>query len=332
MENSCVVITHWVHPEVIEFLEQRGYKVIANQTENTLSQAEVLSRAQQAQALMAFMPDCIDESFLQACPQLKIVAGAFRGYDNCDVEACTQRGIWVTVVPELLAESTAELTVGLLIVLGRRLPEGDALVRNGQFQGWRPRFYSVGLQNKTLGIIGMGELGQALAKRMAGFEMNLLYCDPKSLSQQEEKKLGLSFADFEQLLQESDYVALTVPLQANTLHLMNRETIARMKPGSFLINTCRGSVVDEKAVAEAVDSGHLAGYAADVFEMEDWTRSDRPDYLPPSFLENRKKIFLTPHLGSAVSDVRCQIALNAAQSIDQALKGKIPNGAINQLQ
>jgi phosphonate dehydrogenase len=323
-----VVITHWVHPEVIEFLSHTC-EVVANPTKETLSRQEILSLAIDAEALMVFMPDRIDAEFLQKCPKLKIIAGALRGYDNFDVEACTQQGVWFTIVPTLLADPTAELTIGLLLGLTRRMVEGDAVIRSGQFAGWRPRLYGVGLHHRTLGIVGMGSLGQAFAKRLAGFDMKVLYTDLQPLSSETEQALGLSYVSFETLLAESEFVVLMVPLIAETFHLIDRSTLAQMKPGSFLINPCRGSVVDELAVADALESGHLAGYAADVFEMEDWARSDRPRSIPQALLDAKDKTFFTPHLGSAIHTVRRDIALEAAENILQALRGEVPKGAVN---
>lgn len=323
-----VVLTHWVHPEVIEYLSP-SCEVIANRTRDTLPREEILKRAREAEAIMVFMPDQIDEAFLQACPKLKVVAAALKGYDNFDVAACTHRGVWFTIVPSLLAAPTAELTVGLLIGLARRMNEGDRFIRQGQFAGWRPHLYGTGLANRTLGIVGMGSLGQALAQRLAGFEMQLIYSDPIPLPKEQEKAWGLSRVSFGSLLETSDFVVLMVQLQPETLQLFNSDTLMRMKPGSFLINPCRGSVVDEQAVSDALTSGHLAGYAADVFAMEDWARSDRPDEIPQSLLNNTTQTFLTPHLGSAVDDLRRDIALVAAQNILQALKGEQPKDAIN---
>lgn len=323
-----VVITHWVHPEIIERLSDRT-TVIANQTKETLSRAEIIKRAKDAHALMVFMPDCIDDEFLAACPQLKVIAGALRGYDNFDVAACTQRKIWFTIVPELLAAPTAELTVGLLLNLARRLLEGDNLIRSGQFQGWRPQLYSTGLQDQTLGIVGMGQLGKALAQRLAGFEMKLFYYDPVPLDPELETTWKIKKLPWKSLLQQSKYVVLNVPLQPETFHLINSDAIAQMQPGSYLINPCRGSVVDEEAVAQAIRSGQLAGYGADVFEMEDWARKDRPHQIPQSLLSDRTSTFFTPHLGSAVHKIRYEIALEAAHNILQVLDGNVPQGKVN---
>lgn len=323
-----VVITNWVHPEVIELLEF-SCEVIANPSKEALSREEIIQRAKDAEALMVFMPDTIDEAFLRECPNLKVIAAALKGYDNFDVAACTQRGIWFTIVPSLLSAPTAEITIGLLIGLGRRMLEGDRFIRTGKFAGWRPQFYSLGLANRTLGIVGMGALGKAIAQRLVGFEMRLLYSDPVALPPEQEAAWNLSRVTFDTLIEVSDFVVLVVPLQPATFHLIDANTLAKMKPGSFLINPCRGSVVDEQAVCQALDSGHLAGYAADVFEMEDWYRSDRPYSIPQSLLENTNQTFLTPHIGSAVDELRQNIALEAAQNILQALQGQKPQGAVN---
>ncbi|MEM8778792.1 MAG: phosphonate dehydrogenase [Cyanobacteria bacterium P01_G01_bin.49] len=323
-----VIITHWVHPEIIERLSDRT-TVIANQTKETLSCAEIIERAKDAQALMVFMPDCIDDEFLSACPQLKVIAGALRGYDNFDVTACTQRKIWFTIVPQLLAAPTAELTVGLLINLARRMLEGDDFIRSGQFQGWRPQLYSTGLQHQPLGIVGMGQLGKALAQRLVGFDMKLFYYDPVPLEPELEKTWKIKRLSWQSLLKQSKYLVLNVPLQPETFHLINDDTIAQMQPGSYLINPCRGSVVDEEAVAQAIKSGHLAGYGADVFEREDWARKERPHHIPQSLLSDRASTFFTPHLGSAVHQVRYEIAHQAAQNILQVLDGQVPQGKVN---
>ena len=328
--RPATVLTHWVHPEVIEFLSQ-SCKVIANPTRETLPREEIMRRAQDAEGLMVFMPDSIDEAFLDACPNLKVIAGALRGYDNFDVVACRERKIWFTIVPDLLAAPTAELTIGLLVGLGRRMLEGDALVRSGEFAGWRPILYSPGLLNKTLGIVGMGKLGSALAQRLTGFDMRVLYTDPVPLPSELEEQWHVEAVDFKTLVQTSDYVVLMVPLQASTVHLINRDIIAQMKPGSIVVNPCRGSVVDEEAIADAIDSGHLAGYAADVFEMEDWARQDRPLTIEPRLLGDRNRTFFTPHLGSAVEEIRLEIAMEAAVNLVQALQGNVPQGAVNEL-
>jgi phosphonate dehydrogenase len=323
-----VVITHWVHQEVIQLLEQ-SCEIVSNETKETLPREEILRRSQDAHGIIVFMPDTIDDDFLQACPHLRIVSAALKGYDNFDVDACTRRGIWLSIVPDLLTIPTAELAVGLLIGLTRRMLEGDRLIRSGEFQGWRPRLYGTGLSMQCLGIVGMGALGQAVAKRLAGFGMELLYADNNRLTEDEENALGLQYVELNSLLEESSFVLLCVPLTCDTAHLIDTSALQRMRAGSFLINVCRGSVVNEDAVCRALASGHLAGYASDVFEFEDWVREDRPSVISASLLRQTDSTFFTPHLGSAVDAVRREIALEAALNVLQAFRGVKPGGAIN---
>jgi len=323
-----VVVTHWVHPEIIDLL-QTVAEVVPNNTKETLPREEVLARAKDADALMAFMPDSIDKVHLAACPNLKIVGAALKGYDNFDVAACTERGIWFSIVPDLLTIPTAELTIGLLLGLTRHLLEGDRRIRTGEFQGWRPELYGTGLTGRTLGIIGMGAVGKAVAKRLAGFDMRLVYCDDIALDETREKAWGLERVTLDALLRSSDFVVPMLPMTAQTFHLINADSLGTMKHDAYLINACRGSVVDEQAVVQALNSGRLAGYAADVFEMEEWTRADRPADIPRALLDNTAQTFFTPHLGSAVKDVRLEIERQAAQNIVQALSGQKPVGAVN---
>jgi phosphonate dehydrogenase len=324
-----VVITEWVHPEVIERLK-KDCDVLPNDTRDTLPREELLHRASNAQALMAFMTDRIDEDFLSCCPGLKVIGAALKGYDNFDVDACTRRGIWFAIVPDLLTVPTAELAIGLIIGLGRHVPEGDRFIRSGAFKGWRPKLYGTGLAGRTLGIIGMGAVGQAVARRLAGFGMRAVtYNDPVRLPRETEDALRLTPTSFEEVLATSDFVLPLTPLAPATRHLIGSREIAMMMRGSYLVNVCRGSVVDEQAVAGALADGHLAGYAADVFEFEDWALDDRPRMIAPALLADHSHTLLTPHIGSAVDDVRREIAMQAAQNILQALNGEIPAGALN---
>ncbi|WAV93594.1 phosphonate dehydrogenase [Oxalobacter aliiformigenes] len=330
MNKPKVVLTHWVHPEIIELLREKA-EVVANPGRKTLPREILLERAKDADALMAFMPDCIDEAFLKACPRLKIIAAALKGFDNFDVDACTRHGVWLTIAPDLLTIPTAELTVGLVLGITRNMLEGDRHIRSGQFAGWRPELYGLGLYGRTAGIVGLGLVGRAVAERLKGFGMNLVYSDEISLPPDEEEQLGLTKVTFSGLLDSSDIVIPLLPLTDRTFHLFDRNALARMKKGSYLVNACRGSVVDEMAVVESLEKRHLAGYAADVFEMEDWIRPDRPRSIPKALLENTAQTFFTPHLGSAVDDVRIEIERYCTRSIFQALDGKIPEGKVNDI-
>jgi phosphonate dehydrogenase len=324
-----VVVTNWVHPEVLEALAPHC-RVEANEGREPWPGHELLARCTDASAMMAFMPDRVDEAFLAACPDLGIVACALKGFDNFDVAACTRRGVWVTVVPDLLTEPTAELAVGHLIALGRNMPAGDRAVRDG-FAGWRPTLYGAGLDGSVVGILGAGRVGCAIAARLQGFGCAaILYTDVEALAPERESALGVRRADFAELLGASDFLVIAAPLTRATRHLVDADALGRMKPGCRLVNISRGSVVDERAVAAALEAGTLAGYAADVFELEDWALGDRPADIPAGLLEERDKTFFTPHLGSAVDRIRVAISLRAAHAILQYLRGERPDGAINE--
>lgn len=322
-----VVLTHRVHQETLAYLAPHC-ELITNQSPETLAREEVLSRVSKADAMMAFMPDRVDDDFLAACPRLKVVGAALKGFDNFDVEACSSRGIWLTFVPDLLTVPTAELTIGLCIGLTRHLRAADIRVRSGGFQGWQPEFYGLGLQDSTVGIVGMGAIGKAVATRLNGWGARLLYCQPAPIPEAEAQALGVWRCSLEALLDLSDVVILALALTPETLHTINSKRLGMMKPGAFLINPCRGSVVDETAVLQALESGKLGGYAADVFEMEDWAREDRPRCIAPGLLEHPRTLF-SAHIGSAVSKVRRDIEQRAAQNILQALQGQRPQDAAN---
>lgn len=322
-----IVLTHWVHPEVLAFLAPHC-EVVPNTSRATLVREELLARTRSAHGLMAFMPDLVDAEFLDACPELKIVAGALKGYDNLDAVACAERGIWLTNVPDLLTVPTAELTLGLTIGLGRNIAPSDRYLRGGAFKGWEPRFYGRGIDGSTVGVIGMGAVGRAFAQRLTGFDTRAIYYDQTRLSQDEERVLKTSYVELDRLLAESDFVVVILPLTAATRHFLGAGKLARMQQGAYLINTGRGSTVDESAVAEALGSGRLAGYAADVFEFEDWARGDRPRQIAPELLRYPERTLFTTHIGSAVEDVRRAIALEAAQNIVEALQENVPRGAV----
>jgi phosphonate dehydrogenase len=326
--KPTVVLTHRVHAEIIDLL-QAHCTVVANQEPDTLPATEIRRRAQGAEALMAFMPDSIDAAFLDQCPGLRVIGAALKGHDNFDIAACTARGIWFSVVPDLLTVPTAELAIGLLIGLTRRLLQADAVVRSGRFAGWRPQLYGLGIDGAEIGILGMGAIGRALAERLQGWGARLSYQDRIPLPPAEEARLALRRLEREELLAGSDIVLLALPLNPATLHLIDAEALGRLRPGAFLVNPCRGSVVDEEAVLAALESGRLGGYAADVFEMEDWARPDRPRRIPPGLLAHPDTLF-SPHIGSAVQRVRLAIERRAAENIIQGLAGMRPMDAVNE--
>lgn len=328
-DAAKVVVSCRAFPETIDLLAHQT-QVIANQTEDALSPTELAERCSDADALLSFMPDRVDAAFLDACPDLRIVACALKGYDNFDVDACTQRGVWVSIVPDLLTVPTAELAIGLMIGVGRHIGPADDSVRRG-FNGWRPQFYGTGLSGATVGIIGMGAVGQAIATRLRAFGSVVLYSDTGTAPYDQSSDIWIRKVALPELARRSDFVVVAVPLTLETHHMVDDAFLAQMKDGAYLVNPARGSVVREDAVAAALESGRLAGYAADVFECEDWALQNRPWAVSASLLQHRDRTLLTPHIGSAVTDVRRAIERDAALNVLEALSGERPHGAINDL-
>jgi phosphonate dehydrogenase len=327
--KPTVVLTHRVYPETLDLLLPHCH-LVTNQSDTTLPRETVLARAREADAVMAFMPDKVDEAFLQACPRIKVIGGALKGFDNFDVQACTRHGVWLTIVPDLLTVPTAELAIGLTISLIRNVPAAYDGMRQSGYQGWRPTFFGLGIDGARIGILGMGAIGQAIAQRLNGWGASLLYTDRVAVDPTVEQRLGLQWRSLDDLLAESDIVMLALALTPETLHLIDARRLAQLKRGAYLINPCRGSVVREADILASLQSGHLGGYAADVFEMEDWARTDRPRQIDPALLACPNTLF-TPHLGSAVHEVRRAIERCAAQNILQALAGQRPSDAVNQI-
>lgn len=321
-----IVVTNPVFPETRAYLEPHG-RLVANESETPWSYARTLENTADADAILCFMTERIDAAFIAGCPNLRIIGAALKGYDNIDVAAAEAAGVWVTIVPDLLTVPTAELAIGLMLALGRNVLTGDRAIRANGFAGWRPTLYGAGLAGATVGIVGFGAVGRAIASRLNGFGCRLLAFDARA------PRSGdgcVDFVEMDGLLRDSDYVVLALPLTERTLHIVDRDAIARMKPGALLINPGRGSLVDEAAVADALEAGALAGYAADVFECEDWARTDRPSRIDPRLAAPGAPTVLTPHIGSAVISVRREIELAAARNIVAALSGAKPEGAINQ--
>jgi phosphonate dehydrogenase len=302
--------------------------VVSNPSCDALDENALRSAARDAWGILAFMPDRVDQSLLDTCPGLRIVACALKGFDNFDVEACTNRGVWLTIVPDLLTEPTAELAIGLAIALCRHVLPADLHIRNGRFTGWRPSFYGRSLDGSRVAIVGCGRVGHAIARKLAGFACELLMTDshPEAPAAGHARRVDPVTA-----LRHADVVFLAVPLIPSTLKMVNAAWLAQLPRGALLINPARGSVVDEAAIADALESGQLGGYAADVFEFEDWAVADRPASIEPRLLALTDRTLFTPHIGSAVEVVRRQIELDAAHNLIEVLDGKRPHGAINEL-
>lgn len=278
-------------------------RVACNRGEVPWSGGELARRAAGADAIIAFMPDRIDDALLARCPRLRLVAGALKGSDNIDLAACAARGVRVTVVEDLLSAPTAELALALSLGLLRHLREGDATVRAGH-DGWRPRLYGGTLVGGTLGVLGMGAVGRAFARQLAGFGTRIVYHDPQRLTAADETALRLTWVPAEELPGRcGQALVLLCPLAQASTGWLSAARLRRLAPAAVVVNVGRGSVVDEAAVLAALTSGRLAGYASDVFAFEDLARHDRPGRIDPRLLAHPRTLF-TPHLGSAVRAVR----------------------------
>jgi phosphonate dehydrogenase len=328
MSRFRIVIGQPVFPETLGLLRDAA-DVVAPCGPDPLSPAELEGALETADAWMAFMPDRADAAVLARSPRLRLIAGALKGYDNFDVAACTARGVWLSIVPDLLTTPTAELAIALMIGLGRQVIEADRWVRSGAFKGWEPKFYGMGLEGARIGFVGMGAIGQAIAERLKPFGVEQRYSDPRPLAPEREQNLGLARAgSLEEVLGWGDYIVLAAPLTPQTQHLIDADALAHVRPGALLVNPSRGSLVDEAAVAAALEAGRLGGFAADVFEFEDWARADRPRAIDPRLLARPDTLF-TPHLGSAVVRVRRAIEECAALNVLDVIAGRPPRDAIN---
>ena len=317
---SKVVVTARPFDSTVKLLRAAAQEVVVNDQSDPFTPTELQTHLADADACLAFMTDKVDASLLSSAPKLKLIACALKGFDNFDIEACSSRGVAVTAVPDLLTAPTAELAIALTLGLGRKVMRGDQLIRRGNFEGWRPKLYGLGLAGSTVGFLGFGAVGQATAARLTGFEVaQMLYVDPRDDLTLSSNAVRVSGVD--ELLRMSDIVVCCAPLNPSTHHILNASRLTRAKRGLLLVNISRGSCVDEEAVAHALDNGILGGYAADVFEFEDWSIDGRPLAVNARLLANANTI-LTPHLGSAVSDVREQIEHAAASEIVRFANGE----------
>jgi glyoxylate reductase len=275
---------------------------------------EAFSLAPQTEALIALLSDPVDRKVLDMAPMLKIVANYAVGVNNLALAELGRRGIVVTNTPGVLTEATADLAFGLLLSACRHLGAGERLVRDGTWQGWSPTLLlGLAVAGSSLGIIGFGRIGQAMARRARGFGMRVVYNQRRQLASEIEKGLDVSYADLDELIRTCDIVSLHCPLTPETTLLMNHERLAAMKPGSVLINTARGACIDEVALAQLLKSGHLFAAGLDVYEKE--------PKIHPSLLE-LPNVVLAPHLGSADITTREKMARMSVEGVLAVLAGK----------
>ncbi|HUP65646.1 MAG TPA: D-glycerate dehydrogenase [Thermoanaerobaculia bacterium] len=302
-----------------EILSQR-YEVVEHSASGTRSEETMALMAVEADGLITLNHDPVTRRVLESNPNLRIVANYAVGVDNIDLSAASELGIVVTNTPGVLTEATADLTMALLLAAARRVPEGDRMVRSGEFHGWDPfMLLGASLQRKRLGIIGMGRIGTAVARRARSFGMEITY-HSRSAHEEAERELGALRLDFDELISTSDFVSLHLPLKAETRHMIDRSALERMKPGAYLINASRGPLVDESALADALTAGTIRGAALDVYEREP---AVEPRLLP---LDN---VILLPHLGSATEEARTEMARIVATEVTAVLEGGRPRFQVN---
>jgi glyoxylate reductase len=290
--------------------------------DGVMPRAELLERVAGKNGMMAMLTDRVDAELLErAGPGLRVVANFAVGYDNLDLEACTARGVLATNTPDVVTEATADLAWALLLAAARRVAEGDRFLRAETPWIWGPEFFlGFEVHGKTLGVIGLGRIGQAVARRAAGFGMTVRYTARRRLDRDREAALGVAWRELDELLAEADFVTIHTGLSPATRHLIGPERLARMKPTAVLVNTARGPIVDEAALAEALRAGRLGAAGLDVFERE-------PE-VHPALLE-LDNVTIVPHLGTATLETRVAMGMMAAENLLTALEGRRPPNLLN---
>lgn len=281
---------------------------------------EVLRRVKDKEGLVCLLTEKVDEGLLRAAPKLRIAANVAVGFDNIDVEACTKRGVVATNTPGVLDETTADFAWTLMMAVARRLGEGEQLARSGNWKGWNlDQLCGADIWGKTLGIVGFGRIGRAVARRALGFNMKVIYTDAVRAPEEVEKAVNATFRDMNTLLAEADFISLHVPLLEETRGLFDAPKFFRMKRTAFLINTSRGPVVDEAALVAALESKKIAGAALDVYENE--------PFIHPGL--KRPNVVLAPHLASASLETRTKMAVMAANNVISLFQGQMPPNMVN---
>ena len=315
-----VYVTRPVFDVAIDRL-RRECEVELNAEDRILPKQELIDRLRDKDGALTLLTDAIDLEVLQSAPNLKVIANFAVGFNNVAIDSATKLGVAVTNTPGVLTETTADFAWTLLMAAARRVVEADKFARAGKFKAWGPKmFLGYDVYGKTLGLVGLGRIGQAVARRAAGFNMRIVFHDPESISDKVIKELGATRLPFDELLRVSDFVSMHVPLFPETHHLLNDHAFSLMKPSCIVINTSRGPVVDEKALARAVRNGRIAGAGLDVFERE-------PEIEPELFaIEN---VVLAPHIASASHETRLKMCMMAADNLVAVLKGELPPNLVN---
>lgn len=315
-----ILVTREVFDETLAYLGEHC-EVDANQADVPLDPAALQARAAGKQGLMCCLTDRVGPELLAAAPEVKVVANIAVGYNNIDVPACTARGVMVTNTPGVLDDSTADLAWALMLAAARRLTEVERYIRRGDWTGWRlKQWLGTDVHHATLGIVGMGRIGQAIARRASGFEMTVLYHNRTRVDAGIEQRLNATYASLEDLLRRSDFVILQVPYSPQTHHLIGAAQLKLMKPTAILVNSTRGGVVDDAALVAALRDGTIRAAGLDVYENE--------PRLHPGFIE-LDNVALAPHVGSSTEATRRAMAMTAARNLVAALGGREPPNLVN---
>lgn len=315
-----IFITRAIPIRGVDLLKAKGYEVVVSPKDRVLSKRELIRalKRNRYDAALCLLTDKIDdEIFVAAGPQCKIFANYAVGFDNVDLAAAKGRGVMVTNTPDVLTETVAEHTFALMLAISHRIAEADAFMRAGKYKSWAPMLLlGSDLSRKALGVLGLGRIGSRVAYHAKkGFEMEVIYYDPKR-NEQFEKEYGARYSPtVEEVLKTADYVSIHVPLLPQTQHLMNAKRFKMMKRSAYLVNTSRGPIVDEKALAIALKKGIIRGAAIDVFEHE-------PKMEPA--LRKLPNVIVTPHIASATEETRQKMGEVAARNIIEALEGRMP--------
>jgi lactate dehydrogenase-like 2-hydroxyacid dehydrogenase len=318
--KPAVLVTKRIMPEAIAFLKEHAELDYA-ESDDGMRAEELAVRIRGKQAVVSQLMDKFTPEVLAGLDGIKIIANVAVGYDNIDVPAATRHGILVTHTPDVLTDTTADFAFTLLMAAARRVVEGHHFVHSGQWTKWRvDLLLGQDVHHSTLGIFGMGRIGQAVARRAKGFSMRVIYHDLRPAPEAVEKELGLELVSAEQLLREADFVSLHVPLMAETRHLIGARELRMMKPTAILVNTSRGPVVDEPALAEALEQRVIAGAGIDVYENE-------PTVNP--LLLKLENAVLAPHIASASVVTRRKMSMMAAENAVAAIEGRRPPNLLN---
>jgi glyoxylate reductase len=310
-----VLITRKILTEASDYLQERTDFEIGPSDRN-LTKKEIIEKIGDKEGLLSLLVDTIDKEVLDSAQSLKIIANCAVGYNNIDTKEAKKRGIMVTNTPGVLTETTADLTWALIFAVARRIPEADKFTRDKKFKGWElDLFLGKEITGKRLGIIGMGRIGRAVALRAQAFNMETFYSDPHKLSPEDENKFKASFLPLEELLSTSDIITIHAALTPQTFHLLSREKLRLMNREAILVNASRGPIVDEMALAEALEKGRIWGAGLDVYERE-------PEIEEK--LLSLDNVVLLPHIGSATYETRLKMAMMAAHNLVQGLKGERP--------